>query len=159
MSFAWTDSLPLPALRAVRSRSIHSQRTSGWDSSSCSHSFSWRLQHLGKKQSANLKCVGRKSLRSMTDAWASRWASAQDQILSYTWLLAQKSKTAHSRLSTCQLTQLIWATGNILILDFSMQVDCGWSPFCQVSLLLWAFRPTHWCHEAQIKSTLLEIKR
>lgn len=61
--------------------------------------------------------------------------------------------------SSCQLTQPSWATGNILLLDSNMPVNCGCFPFCQVSQLLWAFRPTHWSHEALIKSTCLEIKR
>lgn len=63
------------------------------------------------------------------------------------------------RHSSCQLSQPTWATGNILMLNFNMLVDHGCFPFCRANLLLWAFRPTHWCHKALIKSTPLEIKR
>lgn len=150
-----TDSLSLSTLRAPRSVCSHCQNTSVWDISSLSPESMWALGPLEGALCKLLRgCEG-----SPSGAWVVP-KTPVGPVLRTTFYFTHnwwhKKTKQHS---SCQLTQPSWATGNILLLDSNMPVNCGCFPFCQVSQLLWVFRPTHWSHEALIKSTPLEIKR
>lgn len=152
-----TDSLPLSTLRAPRSICSHCQKASMWGISP----FPWKPVSpwpVGRREGALSKLLSGYK-RNPSGAWVVHKTSVGPVLRTTFYLTHNWWHRKAKQHSSCQLTQPSWATGNILSMDSNMPVNCGCFPFCQVSQLLWAFRPTHWCQEALIKSTPLEIKR
>lgn len=152
-----TDSLPLSTLRALRSASSHCQNASMWTSALFLLKVCEPLA-CGVLEGALCKLL-RGCEGSPSGAWVVHKTPVGPVLRTTFYLTHNWWHRKAKQHSSCQLTQPSWATGNILLLDSNMPVNCGCFPFCKISQLLWVFRPTHWSREALIKSTPLEIKR